>query len=252
MVVDDLPAGSAMSAASRTRNSETDDVAVHSGARLPPLIQRSVRALLSDILAGVYAPGERIHEATVAARLKTSRAPVREALRVLEQDGLIELTPWVGARVIDPSPQQMADSFDLLAAVFGSVARFAARNASNAELRTFAQRVTALEQCAARSNDGIQLLDTAYRASDTLAAICGSPLAEGMVRKLGRVAYLSYRYLNPAPARWRKQAVANHRRLELALRARSEERSDRAARKIILHARALLLKRALAEHEQER
>lgn len=236
-----------MSATNRVSNSNSADgdapPAGAAGARLPPLIQRSVRALLSDILAGVYAPGARIHEAEVAARLKTSRAPVREALRVLEQDGLIELTPWVGARVIDPGPQQMADSFDLLAVVFGSVARFAARNASDADLARYAARVAAFEQCAARGGDGIRLLDAAYRVGDTLAEICGSPLAEGTLRKLGRVAYLSYRHLDPVPARWRHQAVAHHRRLEAALHARAEERSDKAARKIILHARTLLLKR---------
>ncbi|MBW1800783.1 MAG: GntR family transcriptional regulator [Deltaproteobacteria bacterium] len=56
-------------------------------------------ALRNDILDGVIRPGERIVEARLAEQIKTSRTPVREALHILEREGLLESIPRVGYRV---------------------------------------------------------------------------------------------------------------------------------------------------------
>ena len=72
---------------------------------MPDRVTRSVLAeqikelLLEDILSGVFAPDSRIVETLLARELGTSQAPVREALRGLEALGVVELTPFRGARV---------------------------------------------------------------------------------------------------------------------------------------------------------
>ena len=53
----------------------------------------------NDVLSGRIAPGERIVEARVAREINTSRTPVREALHMLEREGLLEAVPRVGYRV---------------------------------------------------------------------------------------------------------------------------------------------------------
>ena len=74
------------------------------------IIPRSVLAdqvkerLLEGILTGHYPPDSRIVETQVARELGTSQAPVREALRGLEALGVVEITPFRGARVRRPSP----------------------------------------------------------------------------------------------------------------------------------------------------
>jgi len=60
---------------------------------------RIADALRVEILDGALAPGERIRQEEVAERLGGSRLPVREALRVLAAEGLVELEPHKGARV---------------------------------------------------------------------------------------------------------------------------------------------------------
>lgn len=67
--------------------------------------ERIAAQLRAAILAGEIAPGERIRQEEVAERLGTSRLPVREALRMLEAEGLTELTANKGARVprLDPA-----------------------------------------------------------------------------------------------------------------------------------------------------
>jgi DNA-binding GntR family transcriptional regulator len=57
-----------------------------------------VRALRDEILDGRVRPGERIHQQAVAARFGTSRQPVREALRQLQNEGLVVVSPNAGAR----------------------------------------------------------------------------------------------------------------------------------------------------------
>jgi DNA-binding GntR family transcriptional regulator len=71
----------------------------------PDALTRSVLAdqvkerLLEAILDGSYPPDSRIVETAVAKELGTSQAPVREALRGLEALGIVEITPFRGARV---------------------------------------------------------------------------------------------------------------------------------------------------------
>jgi len=61
--------------------------------------QRIATALRDEILSGAIAPGERLRQDDLASRLGSSRLPVREALRMLESEGLVELEPNKGARV---------------------------------------------------------------------------------------------------------------------------------------------------------
>ena len=67
--------------------------------------ERIAAHLRDAILAGRIAPGERIRQEEVAERLGTSRLPVREALRILEAEGLTEHTANKGSRVprLDPA-----------------------------------------------------------------------------------------------------------------------------------------------------
>ena len=53
-----------------------------------------------DILSGNYTPGEELKEATLGKQLGVSRTPVREALRQLDLEGLVEIAPNRGAKVI--------------------------------------------------------------------------------------------------------------------------------------------------------
>lgn len=85
------------------------DVAV-----LPPsLVEMATRYVRSEILSGEFEPGARIVEETLCARLGTSRAPVREALRLLAQEGLIDHLPRRGFRVAVWSSTDILQLFEL-------------------------------------------------------------------------------------------------------------------------------------------
>jgi DNA-binding GntR family transcriptional regulator len=69
--------------------------------------------MLALILRGEIAPGERINEPDVAARLGVSRVPVREALRELESSGLVAARKHFGVFVRVLSPKAIADLYDI-------------------------------------------------------------------------------------------------------------------------------------------
>ena len=70
---------------------------------------RIVERLREAILAGELAPGEALVETTLATRFQVSRAPLREALRQLAEEGLIVTVPYTGTRVIDLSVSDLRE-----------------------------------------------------------------------------------------------------------------------------------------------
>jgi DNA-binding GntR family transcriptional regulator len=83
-------------------------------AEQPTLAQTVARDLEDDILAGRLRPRERLIEADLADRFSVSRAPVREALRMLEREGLVSRSPR-GLQVSEPSLEEVREAFEVLA-----------------------------------------------------------------------------------------------------------------------------------------
>ena len=74
-----------------------------------PRGQQVVEILRSAIIMGHYEPGERLIEATLSTELGTSRGPVREALRQLENEGLVMSFPYRGAVVLGVSDEEVQE-----------------------------------------------------------------------------------------------------------------------------------------------
>lgn len=68
-------------------------------------------AVRSRILAGALQPGERLVVREIAQEHGVSDIPVREALQRLQQDGLVDLTPYRGARVVEVSPEEVREAY---------------------------------------------------------------------------------------------------------------------------------------------
>ncbi|MFB9247101.1 GntR family transcriptional regulator [Sphaerisporangium melleum] len=79
----------------------------------PSLVELSMRRLRHEILTGALAPGERLIEEQLTQRFGTSRAPLREALRSLGQQGLVEHLPRRGVRVTELSSKDVDELFGL-------------------------------------------------------------------------------------------------------------------------------------------
>lgn len=104
-----------------------------------------LRELREEILDGRLRPGERIHQQAVAERFGTSRLPVREALRQLQSEGLVVVSPNAGARVA----RLDADEFDEVYLLRGQLEPLAvergAPNLTDEQLATLRAEVEAIE-----------------------------------------------------------------------------------------------------------
>lgn len=96
-------------------HAEADDVSTESGALLPhgEAGVRIAAALRDEILGGDYLPGERIRQQELAGRHGASRVPVREALRILESEGLVTLVTNAGSWVSRLSAQECTEMYQM-------------------------------------------------------------------------------------------------------------------------------------------
>ena len=86
------------------------------------------------VLTGVLKPGERIDQEAVSDALDVSRSPIREAVVVLGQEGLLSLSRNRGAFVADITPSDIAEHYELFGAVSGRAAALAAEQLSDDEI----------------------------------------------------------------------------------------------------------------------
>ncbi|HUK13854.1 MAG TPA: GntR family transcriptional regulator [Thermoanaerobaculaceae bacterium] len=90
--------------------------------------------LRADILAGVLAPGEWLRQERLAQEYGVSQMPVREALKKLAAEGLVEHVPYRGVRVVEFSPEDVEDLYACRAFIESMAARFAALDVTDEEL----------------------------------------------------------------------------------------------------------------------
>ncbi|HEX2827605.1 MAG TPA: GntR family transcriptional regulator [Burkholderiales bacterium] len=99
------------------------------------------RKLRQAMEAGELKPGQRVMEVEIAEWLEVSRTPVREALRRLESEGMLEMEPRNGLVVASISRQAMLELYVMREVLEGTAARLCARNASDIELLELSELV---------------------------------------------------------------------------------------------------------------
>lgn len=78
-----------------------------------PLREVVFKTLRNAIIQGVFEPGERLMEVTLANKLGVSRTPVREAIRMLELEGLVVMIPRKGAEVAKITAKDLSDALEI-------------------------------------------------------------------------------------------------------------------------------------------
>jgi DNA-binding GntR family transcriptional regulator len=90
--------------------------------------------LRSAIVSGHFAPGARFVERTLTARLQVSRTPIREAIKRLEQEGLVVCYPHRGCFVRSPSYEEARQAYEMRRVAEGMSGELAAQRATETEL----------------------------------------------------------------------------------------------------------------------
>ncbi len=106
------------------------------GLPLPrPVLHQEVAVRLRQrIVEGLIAPGAKLNERELSEDLRVSRTPLREAIRMLAAEGLVELLPNRGAVAAQMQAQEVADTFDVIAGLEGLSGEWAAARVSVEEI----------------------------------------------------------------------------------------------------------------------
>lgn len=92
--------------------------------------------LHAAIRSGSFRPGDRLREVDVATKLELSRTPIREALRKLESDGIVEHRPRIGAVIRTLSQPEVVELYEMRLVLERTAAQMSAKHASPAEIDT--------------------------------------------------------------------------------------------------------------------
>jgi len=174
--------------------------------------------LRQRIVEGQLAPGTKLNERELAELLNVSRTPLREAIRMLAAEGLVELLPNRGAVVAQMSAQDVADTFEVIAGLEGQSGELAAQRITEAELAEI--RALHYEMMAAWTRRD---LPTYYRLNAQIhtqinAGARNPVLAHTWRTVNARLQALRFRS-NFDEAKW-KRAVKEHERMVELLAAR--------------------------------
>ena len=104
-------------AKTQQRSQRTGQETLRPAIRRPALHAQVVDKLRRLIANGEIAAGERLIELQIAATFRVSRTPIREAVKLLASEGLLELLPGRGARVKRLTRQEVLDHFDVIGAL---------------------------------------------------------------------------------------------------------------------------------------
>lgn len=153
-----------------------------------PLRHDAYDALYEAILLGKLPPGERLVEAEIARQMGISRGPLREAIRQLEQDGLVEYRPRRGAVVAELTRERVFDAYSTRVELEGFAARLATQRMGAREAARLEDLCETMQQ-QARDGDAAGLLKTDVQFHRTICEIAGNRVLLRLWTSLGPQAW---------------------------------------------------------------
>lgn len=197
-------------------------------------------AIRQAIVDGGLAPGARLKEEELARELGMSRTPVREALLVLQAEGLVDAAPNRGATVRVHDAQDLDDLYQLRALLEGYAARKAAAHATEDLVRMLWSSCDRFEELS--DGDVRALVKENFVFHNAILEAAGSARVAGMVRKVTELplVYKSYIWYSPEQ---RRISAHYHRQITRALESRDGERAELVMKEHVFEARDLLVAR---------
>jgi DNA-binding GntR family transcriptional regulator len=202
----------------------------------------------NQIVTGDLVPGERIREQDLAQHFDVSRGPVREALRILEKDGLIQMEPRRGVQVTRLSIQEVSDVFEIRAGLLGVAAKMTAERRDAETMEKLDRLIERVEAVAAK-NSLNEYVASVQMLNLSMAEASGNRRLADMIFSL---AHLTFRYsrLGLSSPERRRQSLANWKALAKAIRRGDPEEAKSISERLVHESRTTAV-RLLLEQEQE-
>ena len=189
--------------------------------------------LENDIIQGIYKRGELLTELKLVEQLGVSRTPIREALRRLEQERLIE-DPGKGSRVLGITEEDLQDIMDIRERIEGLAAYYAAKNINPEGLKELTHIVDLQEfYFSKRDKEHLRQVDDEFH--DLICALSGrSVIADTLIPLMRK----TRRYRRIAIDNWERttSTMNEHRAIFEAIASGNAEQAEQLTTQHIIHA----------------
>jgi DNA-binding GntR family transcriptional regulator len=209
------------------------------------LHESTFQKLRSLLVEGKIAPGSKLNERELAESLNVSRTPIREAIRRLAADGLVELIANRGAIAVELSLEDVIHTFDVIADLEGFSGELAANNISAATLSELeALQYEMLASYARRDLSSYYKLN--LRIHHLINQAANNPVLSRLFSQVNaRIEALRFRS-NQDGVKWEK-AVEEHQEMLEALKARDSKRMRKIMMQHVMNKRDVVVQLLKAE-----
>jgi DNA-binding GntR family transcriptional regulator len=193
------------------------------------VVEYTIGSIRHGILEGHYAPGQRLIEGELTESLGVSRGPLREALRRLAADGLVEIEPFRGAAVSRLTRAELADTLAVREALEGLAARLAAERIEKAGNRAQANAALNMLKRAAGASDATSYLEENDQFHQLIIDLSGNDVLGRQIAQL-QLPTLRSAFFRLFDSALQSASLAQHREILEAIMGGDPARAERAMR----------------------
>lgn len=213
------------------------------------LADQIAKQVASKIINGVYAEGESIPEQSIAELFNVSRGPVREALRILEREGLVTIVPRKGARVTSLSKEEVAELFEIRSVLFGLAGRLCAERFDRAkyeQLSELFKPVKAFRPSATK--DASEYAELSAELANALVRLAGNQRLRSMIDPVV-LQVQRYSMLGLSSVARQRESIASWTELMAVLPTGDGDAAERIAKQMVQRTGDFAAARLSALHE---
>lgn len=214
---------------------------------LPSMVFRKIK---EDILNGRYKENEELREATLGKELGVSRTPVREALRQLQLEGLVEIIPNRGAFVKGITAKDVEDIYNIRARLEGLCAQMAVRFISKEQLDHLTE-IILLAKFYEKQEDYAHLAAMDSQFHEVLYEACGSKMLQNLLTDYHQYVHRVRRHSLEHHERAEKSTL-EHEGILNAIRMKDAELADELATKHILNTIQNIKQYGITQEQEEK
>ena len=192
-----------------------------------PLRDVVFQTLRQAILREDLAPGERLMEIPLANKLGVSRTPLREAIRMLEQEGLVVMIPRRGAQVAGISEKSLRDVLEVRKSLEKLAVELACERMTEEDMKEM-NRAEEAFSAAVHEGDALRIAETDEQFPDVIYNSTGNTKLVQLLNNLREQMY-RYRLEHIKDEKSRLSLLEEHQRMMAALRSRDVELAKKAA-----------------------
>ncbi len=203
------------------------------------LSTRVFEQLEESILSGRIKPGESLIELKLSEQLGVSRTPVREAIRMLEQKGLVQIIPNKGAVVLGISEKDLEDIYTIRMYIEGLASRLAAANITDEQIRELSELVD-LQEFYSLKQSTSHIKDLDSRFHEKIYEYSNNRTLQHTLSDLHHMV-VRYRQLSFAAEGRAEKAIEEHRQILQALARHDQDAAEKLTVQHISNAKDNLL-----------